>query len=84
MTDLPTTIRELRQQIADLQEKVATLESKAETAENEAEALRTELDAIPPAEDYEARLYEAFDSIAQRLGVALFVIWDGQAGSKEA
>jgi len=42
MTDLPTTIRELRQQIADLQLKIATLESKAEIAANEIEALEQE------------------------------------------
>ena len=71
-------------QVAELQRNISRLESKAEIAENEVEALRTELDAIPPSLNYEVRLYEAFDSIAQRLGVALFVIWDGQVGTKEA
>lgn len=74
-------------QVAELQRKIAMLESKAEIAENEVEALRTEFtyleDAIPASLNYEVRLYEAFDSIAQRLGVALFVIWDGQVGTKE-
>ena len=42
MSDLPTTIRELRQQIADLQAKIATLESQAETAKNDIEYLEQE------------------------------------------
>jgi len=49
MSDLPTTIRELRQQIADLQEKVATLESQAETAENDIEELELEPTFDPSA-----------------------------------